>query len=154
MATTQLRKITIKSVLGSKFEPEDVNLKEKRSVKLLRVYGVIAKTRAEASDLGPFVRFLGEFEAVNLLTGEMFSAPACILPKFLEDQLAPACEPDKMPVTFAVEIGAVYNKDVPTKFMYTAQPLVETVSSAPMKQLKEQLSKLALPSPREKAKAA
>lgn len=82
-ATVEMvRKITIKTVMTEAVDIIDLN--KKKSIDLCQIYGAVTAFKPGASDLGSYVRFIGEFKAVNLKTGEIFGAPACILPRFLE----------------------------------------------------------------------
>jgi len=146
-----LRKITVKNVMGEALDVDALDLEKKKQVLLMRVYGCVTAIKPGASDLGPYVRFIGEFKGVNLQTGELFVAPACIMPRFLEEQIAGACTPESMPVMFGFDIGVKWDKTTPTKYQYTAVPVIEPKTSNAMLALEEQISKLALPAPVKKA---
>jgi hypothetical protein len=70
--TTPLRKINAKTVWG-KIKNDDIP--EKGSKPLFRVIGQAMGTREGDGDYGEWVALVGNFEAVNLATGEVFAAP-------------------------------------------------------------------------------
>jgi hypothetical protein len=150
-----LRKITVKSVMGKDFVyMKDTDLVKKKKADLMRVYGCVTTIKPGSSDYGPFVRFVGEFKAVNVITGEMFVSPAAILPRFLEEQVAGACSPENLPVTFGFDIGiklAVDSKSGIDKYEFTASPVLIPKSSNAMIALEETMAQKALPAPIKKA---
>src|SRR5258708_3606618 len=94
--STPIRRITIKTGCANgrgDFKGEVLGkvLKDKaKAVPLMRVYGVATRMKPGESDFGPYLRFLGQFRALNIETGEAFRAPVLLLPKFLEEELAGA----------------------------------------------------------------
>jgi hypothetical protein len=156
---TSLRRITVKTVCEGK--DGDIKgemlakvLKDKaKTFPVMRVWGVATRLKPGASDLGPFVRFLGAFRAVNIETGELFRAPVCLLPKFLEDQLAAGMGSGEnvKPAEFAIEIGVKYDKTSATSYVYTGDEMIATTESDQMLQLEARIREenpKALPAPK------
>lgn len=122
MSTEILRKLTLKNCGLDKSTIAEA-LEGKKSIDILRVAGITTSATPGQTDLGAFVKFGGNFQAVNLLTGETFSSTVCILPNFIADTLAGALE-QSLEVEFALAIGAKASKTV-TGYEYTVRPLVE-----------------------------
>lgn len=154
-----LRKITVKTVCGGK--DADVKaamlekvMKDKTKVhSIMRVWGVATRLKPGASDLGPYVKFNGQFRALNIETGEVFRSAAMLLPKFLEEELAGAMGAGESAKAseFALEIGVKYDKTAATSYVYTADSLVQMAESDQMKQLEQRIrddNPKALPAPK------
>jgi len=142
----RIRKITVKTVCG-KVDFEEVM--EKKQMDLMAVYGVARAMNPGASELGPYVSFLGDFRAVNVKTGEEFASAKIILPKILEEQLAgagPGGEKEKE-IKFAFHLGVKYDPSAATKYVYTYRPLQETTDASVMDELRGVVVK-ALPAPK------
>ncbi len=156
---TSLRRITVKTVCETpggdiKGDMLEKVMKDKtKTHPVMRVWGVATRLKPGASDLGPFVRFLGGFRALNIETGELFRAPVVLLPKFLEDQLAGAMGSGEnvKPAEFAIEIGVRYDKTSATSYVYTGEEMVATSESDQMLQLEARIradNPKALPAPK------
>lgn len=153
-----LRKISTRTVLGSKDEDvkgmilEKVMKDKTKDHPLLRVWGVATRYKPGNSDFGAFLKFNGQFRALNIETGAVYRSAALLLPKFLEDELAGALGSmdAPKPSEFAIEIGAKYDKTSATSYVFTANSLVETSESDQMKQLESRIrseNPRALPAP-------
>ncbi|NBO39765.1 hypothetical protein EBU99_14460 [bacterium] len=101
-----LRKITI-STCG--FDKTAINaaIAQNGGVEtdLLKIAGVTTKATPGQTDKGEFVKLMGEFRAINLVSGELFNSAACILPNFVSDAIAAALEQSNE-VEFALMISA------------------------------------------------
>lgn len=53
-------------------------------VAIMRVYGKVNRATPKDGDLGPYIVFEGEFEGVNLITGEKGRSDKLIVPKLAE----------------------------------------------------------------------
>lgn len=62
---------------------------------VLRVYGRASEAEVGETQIGPFTRFRGEFEAVRLTDGEKFRARVAILPQLAEMFVAEGLEKSK-----------------------------------------------------------
>ena len=162
-----LRKISSKTVMGKVEKPE-------KATKLFTVIGVAHRTRRGDGDNGPWVSLIGRFEATNILTGEVSTAPQCFLPKPMDEILAfqleemePLLDSDGKvqldaddnertkrvteSVQFAYEIG-VKPTDTPIGYEYTTNTIVEPGGADPLAELRGALPKLPAPSKKKGAK--
>ncbi len=131
MKTEILRKLTIKSCGLGVTEIKDVVTAENPSVELLKVVGVTTSARPGQTDKGEYLKLMGTFRGVNMLTGQVFDASQAILPSFISDTLAEGLK-QSPEVEFAILIGAKYDKDAVTGYVYTVSPLIETKPSDKM----------------------
>lgn len=145
MAKTQaaepLRKITVKTVYGE-VDLERLLKDKTKALPIMDVYGLCRKSKAGETDFGPYVRFLGEFRAVNCETGAMYRAPVLLLPKFLEEELAAATGDANAAkeVEFAFRLSAKYDAKAATKYVYLADSLVEASQSDAMTALESRIA--------------
>lgn len=113
-----LRKITASTVCG-KIEKTD------KPQRLCLIYGTANRVKTGTSQFGPWVQLVGQFEAVNLATGQVFTSPYCILPdKVVNEVIAGAIESGQTGVEFAYEFGIKPSKS-PVGYDYTAKPIVK-----------------------------
>lgn len=124
-----LRKITI-STCG--FDKTAINaaIAQNGGVEtdLLKIAGVTTKATPGQTDKGEFVKLMGEFRAINLVSGELFNSAACILPNFVSDAIAAALEQSNE-VEFALMISAKPNPRSVTGYEFGVTPLVEAKAS-------------------------
>lgn len=137
--TSYPRKITLKTI-GAQPDFEKLMKAEGKKMSLAHIFGVITRSKPGQSDLGAFVKFLGQFKAVNTATGEIFESAAIILPRFLEEQLYGALPAEGAGnVEFAIELSAKYDKDAATKYVYEARNLLPLKENAQMKELESRV---------------
>lgn len=138
----QLRKITIATVYGTPDVEELIKLNGK-SLKICKIWGVAGRMKPGANDFGEFVRFVGDFRAVNLNTGELFRSSVCLLPKFLEEDMAGAmasgADGATKQVEFGVEINVSFDKTAATKYVYNADSLIEPAESQALVALEQKM---------------
>ena len=104
-----------------------------KEVSVLRVYGSIIDTEQGKSEIGPYTKFKGQFEAVNLVSGDKSRSYVLILPSVGEDMAlgmlsAIHQEDPKAAATFGIEITVRKYKpknDKGFKFTYGAKSLGE-----------------------------
>lgn len=124
-----LRKITI-STCG--FDKTAINLALQNNnnlpVELLKIAGITTSAKPGQTDKGEFLKLIGEFRAANLVTGELFSSSACILPNFITESLSVALETSPE-VEFALCITAKYNAKSVTGYEFGVVPLVTAKAS-------------------------
>lgn len=118
-----LRKLTIKTA-GFDVANVKAALGENKTADLLKIVGVTTEARPGQTDKGEFIKFGGQFRAVNLQTGEAFEASTAIFPNFIADSLAAALA-QSQEVEFGILIGAKANATSVTGYEYTVRPLVE-----------------------------
>lgn len=143
------RRITAKTVMGK--IKKDWIPEGKGTTPLFQVIGQAYGTRKGEGDYGPWVALVGQFEAVNLKTGEFFSGPECFLPEpyngMIVDRLTG--EGRANAVDFAYEIGLkAPGEDSTVQYEYTCKPIHDPKAGDPLKELRARLPKFAaLPAP-------
>lgn len=143
--TDLLKKLSFKTVVGK------VNRRELpengESMLVMRVIGVANKTVTGNSDFGAFVGFLGNFEATNVATGEVFRSGQMFLPNVCSNLLEAAVAANGgANVEFGFDIG-VKEADNAIGYEYTAAPIIEASETDPVALLKSRISAPALPAP-------
>ena len=124
------RKLTIKTIMGNNPDVEELLKKEGKRDNLCIIFGVATRAKPGQSDLGPYVKFLGQFRAQNLKDRRQFESSVCILPRFLEEQLFGAMGAEgALNVEFAFQISVKYDKEAATKYVYEARNLVPAKES-------------------------
>lgn len=150
--TDFVRKITVKGVIGGAIDLEKLIAAEGKRLDLLTLYGVARKFKPDTAPNGnPFVRFFGQFKAVNLKTGEMTESGQCIVPGTVQDALygAMGTGEEVKEVQFAVRIGVKYDASTVTKYVYTVNNLMPIQENDPVLLLESQLRETkALPAPK------
>lgn len=126
MSAEILRKITLKTCGLDKTIVRNA-LGDKKAVELMRIVGITTSAKPGQTDLGEFVKLMGQFKAINIVTGEAFESGVAILPNFIAQQLASALD-NSEEVEFGLSIGCKQSDSV-TGYEYTVKPLVEPVVS-------------------------
>lgn len=127
--------------------------KDKKSarIEVLDIIGIARKAKPGTSTYGDYLRFAGQFKATNLLTKQEFTAGACILPAFLEEQLFSVMGAEAVnDVQFAFRISVVYDDKGARKYQYAAQPLLKAAENDPLAMLEKTVKEATkqLPSPK------
>ncbi len=152
----QLRKITV-ATCGATPSMELLAKLEKKGqgarAELMDVFGIVTKYKPGSGDKGEYVRFIGQFKARNLETGDEFTAPAAIFPKMIEESLWGVLKPDgegTNDVHMAFRIGVKFDKEAAVKYVYVATPLLKPSESDPLALLEKQVGDAikALPAPK------
>lgn len=166
-----LTKLSIKSCMASpELEIVTVDGKQVTRAKgeqsLMRVIGQAEGIRRGQSDFGPWIAFLGYFEATNAKTGEVFRSSKVLFPDSFAGMLAAAINVEEMTddnndaqtasgkpsktktgygtlVQFAVDIGCK-PANTPTGYQYTVKPLIESGANDPLAGLRLQLKEMPL----------
>lgn len=139
-----LRKITLAIVCGKvKGNAElmkEIISADGQAIPLMDVIGIATKAKPGETDKGEFVRFVGQFRAVNLKTGEVYAAPACILPNFLAEEIhgAMTVNENVQNAQFAFRIGVFYSPESLTQYQYTADPLIAPAEADALMLLEKQ----------------
>lgn len=131
-AAEPLRKITVATVCGDvKAEYLEALLRDKtKPIALLDIWGVATRAKPGESDFGPYVKFLGQFKALNIKDGALYRAPTCLLPKFLEEELYGALSaPGASSAEFGFRVSVKYDKDSATSYVFLADSLVEPANN-------------------------
>lgn len=126
MSAQLLRKLTIKGCnLSMKALKDAVSaVEDGANVPALKIVGKSTSAAHGSTDKGPYIKFGGDFYAVNLLTGESFQSGVSILPQFVALQLEAALKASNS-VEFGLEIGAKRNDTSVTGYEFTIKPLIE-----------------------------
>ena len=139
MSASLIKKISAKTVVGTVTAPE-------KATPLYTVMGIANGIKSGQSTYGEWIALTGQFEAMNLETGESVAAPQCFLPDPLQGMIvAKIRTPDDNGVTpsvrFAVEIGIKPAKST-LGYEYTVRELVDAQENDPLADLRK-----ALPAP-------
>lgn len=158
-----LKKITIKTV-GAQPDIEKLiahkNAHGENSVMpLMSVIGVASDFKPGQTDLGPYIKLLGMFKAINVETGELFVSGACIIPGSGNDlvygQLKALTEGGS--VEFAFRIGVRYtpNSKGGVPYSYDVEQVFEPSQADPLAALEAKISDvLSLPAPTAESESA
>ena len=174
-----INKITNVKIGVTKEMVQDAIKKEKSEILAYRVYGRAQGFEIVSTDNGESNKYLGEFEAVNALTGEVFRSKSLYLPglasDILEDQLTNANDKDPSETTvkretkrgtvegrvlkfekqieFGMDITASPSTSA-TGYEWGAKPIIETKQEDPFKALKGKIQAKPLPKPVQKKAVA
>lgn len=135
-----LKKITVKECKLNTRDLEKIAIEESpKEIAILRVAGICTDIKPGTSTISQYKRFIGAFEAINLLSGATYRATDMILPTVAEQFVSKAVESarktlgDKLPevdnvrgVTVALDVTVIENKssfDSGFKFKYGVSPL-------------------------------
>lgn len=148
----QLRKITTRDVGFTRTHVQEMVIAAKKPVKLYTVLGIVNGARPGSTDKGDFVKLVGDFEATNLETGEVFESQMCILPNFVGDPIGAAVHrPNSESVQFAVTIGAKPDEKSVTGYVFTSDNAMPPSAHSPLAVLKAELvEQKLLPAPAKK----
>lgn len=145
---TQRKKLTPKSVMGKIPNPP-----EKGTTPLYTIIGVCHGVVKGAKEFGgetrPWTKLIGNFEAVNLISGEVFAAPECFLPEPYNSMIAQKFEGDSAvnAVEFAIEVGLSPPAEGQTvKYVYAGKMIQEAGEADPLANLRKRVPQLAGPS--------
>lgn len=159
-----LRKISRATMIGDTTPIlEKVLANKDKTIPLYRVYGFAtsvrnskdiltgdAKKDARTEMHGPWQCLIGQFEAANLLTGEVSRSGQCFLPQFAIDMIAGQFSDDVERVKFAFEVGVKFDPEAPGKYAYVVAPLLDASEDDPISAIASQITKpaqLAAPEP-------
>jgi len=141
--STLKRKLSVKEVCGTlpRMNAGDP------SRSLMHIIGKANRVKEGVGDFGPWQKLMGQFEAVNLETGEIFVSPQCILPEPMNGMIAGQilnAESSAAPVIdFALEIGVeASGKAGGTGYEFTTRPLVEARETDALAELRKHVPKL------------
>jgi len=151
MSATIVKKIATKTVLGG-----PTNIRKMEDGPIMRIMGIMRGTQTGEGDNGPWTAFIGNFQAVNLTTGEIFVAAKAFLPGAageMIEQAWNAAQEGENPaenLKFAFDIKKLTDDTSAVGYIYTAVPLVEAKEDDPLAALASTLPplpQLALPAP-------
>lgn len=130
-----VRKISPKAVCGKVTAPTE------KKKQLYVVMGQTHGIKLGQGDNGPWCAFLGNFEAINTATGEVFQSGQCFVPKAVEDMLvgsvkAAQGDDENASVQFALEVGVEQDERSATGYVYYVKNLVKTAAADPLAALR------------------
>ena len=135
MANEILRKLTIKNCgFDVATIKEALGDHDQASVELLKIVGISKSAQPGQTPLGDYLKLVGTFKGINLITGEMFEAASCILPNFITESIAAALT-DGSDVEFALQIGVKSKPSSVTGYEFTVRPLIEPKPNDAMEKL-------------------
>lgn len=139
-----LRKLTIKNTgwtkgailqaLGKHYDDALKAVPDGKRVELFKIVGTTTQAKTGQTDLGEYVKLLGDFVATNLDTGETFQASQCILPNFVAESMAAALHTSQS-VEFALQVDAVAKASAATGYEFSVKPLIEAEPTDKMRRL-------------------
>lgn len=145
--STSVRKMTVKSICG----PVDLEkLIKSKKLALMDLWGIASRTKGITTDYGSAVRFIGQFRAVNLDTGELFTSTRLYLPSALEEELQAAMSGAES-AEFGLRIFVIYDKsNTGMPYYYDAESLVKPANTDALAALEEKVlaARKVLPSPK------
>ena len=117
---------------------------------LLTVYGIASDFKAGAGKdgMGDYVKFQGQFKAINVETGEVFISGAAIFPGAAPDLVFGALRAlgeAGGAVEFAFNIGVKFDASAATKYVYSVQQVTAMGQADPLAALEAKLNLIALP---------
>jgi hypothetical protein len=134
-----LKKISTATVYGKIKNSDKVEEKS-----LYRVFGLAVGTKTGTTDYGDWSCFVGEFQAVNIHTGEMFSSSKCFLPEIVEAGImTQLSQVEKGGVKFAFEIGIKPNEEIVIGYEYTAKSLLQVAPNNFLAEMAEEVLAIA-----------
>jgi hypothetical protein len=133
-----LKKLTVANVVG---KPKQAWVQD-GAVDLFTVYGLCRSYQEESTSYGPYLRFKGDFKAIDSHRRQ-YRGAAMILPKAAEDMLANMVLSAKEVSGQAyVEFGLVIGmtpSDAPIGYEFTVRPLIQEQDSDPLAALEAKL---------------
>jgi hypothetical protein len=128
-----VKKITTKVVLGGKPDLEKLfdYAKEHGEDAIMPLYGIIgiaSDYTAGQTDMGAFVKLIGQFKAVAHDGGAVFRSGACILPGAASDLIFGALRAageESRAVEFALRIGIKKDKTAATNYVYVVEQVYQ-----------------------------
>ena len=111
------------------------------------IFGRCTDKKVGQTQYGDFVTFKGDFEGLNVQTGESYRAGSLIVPSILESLLDSAINTEENnSVDFAVEVWVKPSEKSKTGYIYGIKPLIEPAESDVLALLRKQVIS-SLPAP-------
>jgi len=133
-----LKKLSTKIILGG--VTPDAPPKDHKGPKwLLQIIGICTGRFDDSSDYGPYTAMLGDFQGVNLETGEEFRTQTkCFMPDVVTLPVVGKLGMDGVTsVSFGYRVGVLRDETAATKYIYVADPIASIAQSDPLGQLIE-----------------
>lgn len=127
-------KISVKTVFGKVEKPAE-------KFAAIRFLGIARRMSTGESQFGPWVKFHGDFQAINLTTGEEFVAKQALFPAVISDDLAAMLADESVnEASFGFDLYIAPN-DAPIGYEYSAESLIEQQESNPLALLAQSIAK-------------
>ena len=135
-----VKKISVKVVVGNvKKMVASGEIKEKTAV--MRVYGIASKIVTGTSDNGDWVAFLGQFKAINLLTGVDFTSGKLFLPGVASDLVEGAINGDGAnAIEFGFDVLVEPDESSAVGYIYQAESLIPPSDDDTLSKLEKTLT--------------
>src|SRR5262245_23695990 len=153
---------TVTGMAGGLSEEVLASLLKHRSLVVYDVFGVITGTKIippKGDKFSEAVRFIGTFKAINRLRGApnplgaSFTSTRAYFPGFIEERLHAAMNGEgSRSLEVAIRISIKFDAKAATKYVYTAEPLIESREADALRALEERIGEQlkALPAPGDK----
>lgn len=137
---TIVKKLTPKDVAGKPIVSIARELAESETVELYHTYGkVVSHKIVPSNTMGDSVKFIGQFEAVNIETGEVFVAAQMFIPSVAGDLLEAAIiDPEINSFEFGFTIGIKEDATAVKGYVYTCKSLVAPKNADALSGLRQQ----------------
>jgi hypothetical protein len=146
---TLVTKLSMKTVCNGS---PDAPKKDEPPKKLARFYGIATGVKTGESAMGPWTALLGSFRGINFDTGEMFQSGKCFLPNVALNMITPQLlKSENQGVSFAFDISVRRDETSATKYIYTADPIMDAEESDPLEMLTKKINSPALLSHRKES---
>lgn len=144
-----IAKLSLKAMSAT---PNKGAIEPGKPVILAAIYGVANKSEVITTNFGESTRFTGNFEGLNVATGEVFRSGKAFLPSIVESLLEEAVNStDDAGIEFAFEIGAEHSEKGNMGYAYTVRPLRKMAESDSLSHLRSEVQThlKSLPAPEE-----
>lgn len=120
-----IKKLSVKTVVGNvkKMVASEAITKP---TAVMRMFGVATRTQTGEGDNGPYVAFIGQFKAINLLDGTEYTSGKAFLPDVASDLLEGALASEGANgAEFAFDILVVPDESSAPGYVYQAESLIK-----------------------------
>lgn len=151
-SATALKKLSVKTVHG-KIRQDEIPKDGKTVTPIMQIIGMATGVVSGDTDFGAYDKLIGQFEAVDLVSGELFTAPECFVPEPYNSMIAQKLKgsqnvPGVSAVEFAFEIGVMApTEDQTVKYTYSTKVLRDASAGDPLETLRARVPRLAALAP-------
>lgn len=132
---TELKDVTVIGADGQpKTEKKQMGIKQA----LMRVTGLATGSKKVNTAFGQSIGYTGQFQAISILTGEIYRGPQIYFPAMLADLLFNSVEKAENGVEFAFDIGVTPCMNA-HGYEYTVEHLMEMSEDDPLERLSKRL---------------
>jgi hypothetical protein len=134
-----LKKLGAKQILGNvKATVADKCAKDGAVYEAYSIYGTTNGIKTGTSTYGEWLAFVGNMEAINHVTGEMFAAIQCFIPEPLQSLIREALKDldDDKSIEFAFTVSVKRRDDLKEGYEYLVKPHKQASESDPLEKLR------------------